>query len=244
MLRFGLALLLVANLGGGAHAASGKVDVGGADVDEAEGGVAKKASAGKARSASTGRRSARKKVAGNVVPDSKLRQTPAPRPSGNLRLYALAADEDLKVNIYNEDGSYDVNALQAVSRLLRCKRTDAIKDIEPRLVTILSHVYDHFGGRRLEIVSGFRNQRRTTSFHFQGAASDIRIAGVTPKKVRAFVESLDEGGMGIGLYPRSGFVHVDVRPLPSYRWIDYSRSNPDSSDKRPPRGWKRKKLQS
>ncbi len=28
--------------------------------------------------------------------------------------------------------------------------------------------------------------------------------------------------MGIGIYPRSQFVHIDVRPPPSYRWIDYS----------------------
>jgi hypothetical protein len=50
--------------------------------------------------------------------------------------------------------------------------------------------------------------------------------------------------MGVGLYPRSEFVHVDVRPLPSYRWIDYAKSDPDNPDKRPPRGWKRKKLNS
>ncbi len=185
-----------------------------------------------------------KKVAGNVVPDSQLRSTPAPRPSGALNLYAVSSDEALKVNIYNEDGSYDIDAVQAASRILRCKRTDTVKDIEPRLLAILSQVYDHFGHKRIEIVSGYRNQRRTTSYHFQGAASDIRIAGVAPKKLRAFVETLDEGGMGIGLYPRSGFVHIDVRPPPSYRWIDYSRSDSNAAEKRPPRGWKRKKLQS
>ena len=52
------------------------------------------------------------------------------------------------------------------------------------------------------------------------------------------------GGLGIGLYPRSGFVHIDVRPPPSYRWIDYSPPNSNASEKRPPRGWKRTKLQS
>ena len=29
-------------------------------------------------------------------------------------------------------------------------------------------------------------------------------------------------GMGIGIYPRGGFVHIDVRSPPSYRWTDYS----------------------
>ena len=184
------------------------------------------------------------KVVGHVVPEDQLRATPPPRPSGNLHLFALASKEETKVNIYNPDGSYNVEALQAVSHILRCKRTDTERDIEPRLMTILSHVYDHFGGKRIEIVSGYRNQRRTTSFHYQGSASDIRIPGVKPQKVRAFVETLDAGGMGVGLYPRTQFVHVDVRPPPSYRWIDWSRSDPDNPGKRPPRGFKRKKLQS
>ena len=50
--------------------------------------------------------------------------------------------------------------------------------------------------------------------------------------------------MGIGIYPRSQFVHIDVRSPPSYRWIDYSPPNSNAAEKRPPRGWKRKKLES
>lgn len=184
------------------------------------------------------------RLLGAVVPEERLRTTPPPRPSGNLHLYFLATRESLKVNIYNEDGSYSVEALQAVSHILRCKRTQAEKEVEPRLLTLLSTIYDHFGEKRLEVVSGFRNQRRTTSYHFRGSAIDIRIEDVKPTKLRDFADSLDAGGMGVGLYPRTGFVHVDVRPLPSYRWIDYARSDPGNPDKRPPRGWKRKKLQS
>jgi uncharacterized protein YcbK (DUF882 family) len=184
------------------------------------------------------------RLMGAVVPEERLRTTPVPRPSGNLHLYFLATRESLKVNIYNEDGSYNIEALKGVSHLLRCKRTQAEKEIEPRLLTILSTIYDHYGEKRLEVVSGFRNQRKTTSYHFKGSAIDIRIDGVKPPKLRDYADSLDAGGMGVGLYPRTGFVHVDVRPLPSYRWIDYARSDPDNPDKRPPRGWKRKKFQS
>jgi uncharacterized protein YcbK (DUF882 family) len=184
------------------------------------------------------------KLIGALVPDELLRSKPLERPSGNLHLYVLATRESLKVNIFNDDGSYNVEALRAATHMLRCKRTDAEKDIEPRLLTVLSHVYDHFGGRRLEVVSGYRNQRKMTSYHFKASASDIRVAGIKPPKVRDFVETLDVGGMGIGLYPRADFVHVDVRPPPSYRWIDWARSDPDNPDKRPPRGWKRKKLTS
>jgi len=184
------------------------------------------------------------KFAGVVVPESALRKEPLGRPSGDLELRMNGLDESVKVNIYNQDGSYNVEALRSLDHLMRCRRTDDEKPIEPRLFTILSHVYDHFGGKTIDVVSGYRNQRKTTSNHYKGTATDIRIEGVAPKKIRSFAESIDTGGMGIGLYPRGQFVHIDVRPLPSYRWIDMSAPNPNAAEKRPPRDWKRKKLQS
>jgi uncharacterized protein YcbK (DUF882 family) len=184
-----------------------------------------------------------KKVKGFAVREADLRQTPLPMPSGHIELQTLFSHEDIAVDIFNDDGSYDSDALEELNHALRCKRTDAEKPIDPRLYVLLSHVYDHFQ-KPLQVVSGYRNQRRETSFHFKGSASDIRIQGVNPKKIRDFAATLDTGGMGIGWYPRAQFVHIDVRPLPSYRWIDGARPNPNSPDKRPPKGWKRKKLQS
>lgn len=221
-----------------------------ADDGDGEGATAEvKAPEAKAkpRAKASRRRRARRgpKPVGWAVPESKLRLEPPARPSGNLHFVNLASHESVKINIYNEDGSYNVDALRAVSHLLRCKRTDSERDMEPRLFTVLSHVYDQYG-KPIEIVSGYRNQRKQTSYHFKGSAADIRVPGVEPKKLRNFVDSLDAGGMGVGLYPRSRFVHVDIRPMPSYRWIDYSKADPDNPDKRPPRGWnkKRRKLQS
>jgi uncharacterized protein YcbK (DUF882 family) len=186
----------------------------------------------------------RGRFTGRVVPETALRQEPLPAPSGNLELRMLGTDEGVKVNIYNPDGSYNLESLRALDRVLRCRRTDDVKPIEPRLFTILSHVYDHFGGKALDVVSGYRNQRKKTSNHYKGTATDVRIAGVTPKKIELFAESIDTGGLGIGIYPKGQFVHLDVRPLPSYRWVDMSPPNPNASEKRPPRDWKRKKLQS
>ena len=183
------------------------------------------------------------KVVGFAVRDADLRAEPPPPPSGHIEMHVLASNEDLSVDIFNDDGSYDSDALKDLDHALRCKRTETEKSIDPRLFVLLSHVYDHFQ-KPLELVSGYRNQRRETSFHFRGSASDIRIEGVAPKKIREFAATLDAGGMGIGLYPRAHFVHIDVRPMPSYRWIDNARPNTNSPDKRPPRGWKRKKLQS
>jgi uncharacterized protein YcbK (DUF882 family) len=172
-----------------------------------------------------------------------LAEKPAP-PSGNLHIISANYKEEAKVNIYNDDGSFSVQALAEIGHVFKCRRSGLEHDIDTRLVTILSHVYDHFGGKRIELLSGYRFQRRTTSNHFHGAAADIRIPGIDPRRIRSYVESLDAGGMGVGFYPNVGFVHVDVREPPSYRWIDYSRSNPDAPDRRLPRGFKRRNPES
>ena len=185
------------------------------------------------------------KFAGRVVPESALRSDPLPRPSGNLAIVSLANPTDhAKVNIYNKDGSYSVEALEDLNGVLRCRRTDDEKPIDIQLLTWMSTIYDHFGSKPLQIVSGYRNQRKQTSNHFKGRAMDIRIEGVSAKQIRAFAETLDRGGMGIGYYPVSQFVHIDVRSPPSYRWVDKSPPNSNASEKRPPRGWKRRKLES
>jgi uncharacterized protein YcbK (DUF882 family) len=183
-------------------------------------------------------------VSGHVVPEDQLRQDALPHPSGNLHLIFPGVKDEVEVNIYNTDGSYNLDALEQASHVLRCRRTDTEKPIDPQLLMLLSHVYDHFGSKPIEIVSGYRNQRKQTSNHFKGTASDIRINGVPSKKILEFAATLDGGGMGLGIYPRSQFVHIDVRPPPSYRWIDYSPPNSNASEKRPPKGWRRHKLQS
>jgi uncharacterized protein YcbK (DUF882 family) len=163
-----------------------------------------------------------------------------PPPTGNLRLAHMHRRESVKVNIYNADGSYNTRALQAVSHFLRCPRTNVKKKVEPRLLTILSQVYDRFGNRPIVVTSGYRYQRNTGSYHYKGTATDIFVPGVAPAVLRAFVETLDKGDMGIGYYPRRGFVHVDIRPR-SARWMDLSRVADTDTGRLPPRDWKKKK---
>ena len=159
--------------------------------------------------------------AGRLATSDELRNEPAQKPSGKIVLRAVNFGERVEVQLYDEDGSYNADALDELNHLFRCRRTGTEKAIEPKLFEMLSRIYDKFE-KPLELVSGFRNQERVTSFHFHGSASDIRIPGVPERELHRFVSSLDTGGMGIGLYPRAGFVHVDIRPEASYRWTDYS----------------------
>jgi uncharacterized protein YcbK (DUF882 family) len=172
---------------------------------------------------------------GYAPPTATLRQTPVPRPGGELRLFSLNTREGLELSfIYDEAGRVEPEAIAAVSRLMRDHRNHRVKSIDPRLVEVLATVYENFGKKTLVLVSGFRTPRGTLNFHSRGAAADIKIEGVPARKLRDYVRSIDTGGMGIGIYS-SGFVHIDVRPPPSYYWTDGG-----GVTKQPKRGVRRK----
>lgn len=92
--------------------------------------------------------------------------------------------------------------------------------IDTELVTVLQKIRTHFG-KPVTITSAYRtpphNSREggtTYSQHLYGKAADIKISGVTPKKVADYAETLLESG-GIGIY--NTFTHIDVRSVKS-RW--------------------------
>src|SRR5438477_54012 len=60
--------------------------------------------------------------------------------------------------------------------------------------------------------------------NFHASAMDIRIPGVNVYELYKYAESLDAGGIGLGIYPTGGFIHFDYRAPgePSYRWTDWS----------------------
>jgi uncharacterized protein YcbK (DUF882 family) len=169
---------------------------------------------------------------GHSAPKSKLRTEPLERPSGDVWLRSQNLNDEVRINIYKEDGTYDDAALARLDELFRCRQTGEVRAVRAELYEQLSRIYDHFGGKRVDLVSGFRYAERSSSRHFHASAMDIRIAGVSIREMYAYAESLDQGNMGIGLYPTSGFIHVDYRAPgePSYRWTD--RSGPNSGQKK------------
>ena len=189
------------------------------------GGGAPKGSITKAgHSPKTGKKAkgkARRAFSGHGVFNGLRVGAPA-RPSGTVHLYSVNHRDEVKVNIFLEDGSYDEAAINQLNHFVRARSAGTSRAMEPRLYEILSHIYDQFGEKVLEFVSGFRDQPRATSYHYLGSAMDMRVRGVSVRELRDFVKTLDSGGMGLGLYPRVGFIHVDVRPEPSYYWVDRS----------------------
>jgi len=176
---------------------------------------------------------------GHNAAKSTLRTDDLVKPSGDVWLRAENLAEEIRINIYKEDGSINEASLAKLDELFRCRQTGEVRAVREELYEQLSRIYDHFGGKRVDLGSGFRFAERSSSRHFHASAMDIRIQGVSIRDMYAYAESLDGGNMGIGLYPNSGFIHVDFRAQgePSYRWTD--RSGAGSSAKA--RGKKAKK---
>jgi uncharacterized protein YcbK (DUF882 family) len=125
------------------------------------------------------------------------------------------------------NGQYDRQALADIDHILRDHRTDQIKAIDPGLLDLLATLVTDLGAREpIQIVSGYRspvtnaNLRQRgrgvakNSLHTVGKAADIKIPGISLSRLRRAALDLRAGG--VGYYPRSGFVHVDVGAVRSW----------------------------
>ena len=117
-------------------------------------------------------------------------------------------------------GNVQLRANFSVKEFAFIDRSDVVF-VAPQLVTILQKIRNHFG-KPVKINSAYRtptyNKKiggETYSQHTLGTAADIRITGVTPKKIAEYVETLMPKTGGIGIYPT--FCHIDVRESKS-RW--------------------------
>jgi hypothetical protein len=94
-----------------------------------------------------------------------------------------------------------------------------IRRLNPRLLTRLQRIANRWPGRPIEIVSGYRPRARRTSRHRHGNALDIRLPGVSKRQLSEFARSFEK--TGVGYYPNSVFIHIDVREKRAY-WVDRS----------------------
>lgn len=176
---------------------------------------------------------------GHNAPAAALRKDALGKPSGDVWLRAVNLHAEVRANIYKSDGTYDDETLAMLDELFRCTATGEVRAVNAKLYEHLSRIHDQFPGKPVELVSGFRFAERDSSRHFHASAMDVRVPGVTATELKRFAESLDQGkdgpggGMGIGIYPTSGFVHIDFRAPgePSFRWTDWS--GPSSKKKKP-----------
>lgn len=132
-------------------------------------------------------------------------------------------DATVEIPLVDAEGHVRMDGLRTLGDVMRRGEDDTARMPHPRLARLLAAVSDHFGGRQIHIVSGFREARGYTSDgsrHVQGRAADISVSGVSRRRLFEFCRSLRD--TGCGYYPRSVFVHVDAREH-SAQWVDWSR---------------------
>jgi uncharacterized protein YcbK (DUF882 family) len=142
-------------------------------------------------------------------------------PSRLVALYAVNHREMLVVDPIDEEGRVSPKALALFEELLRSARTDDTHAIDPMLVRLLHAVALAHDGV-LMITSGYREPghgTKPTSQHTMGKAADVRHPYLPAKSIVDFAREWGAGG--VGYYPKSGFVHLDVREVPYY-WVDTS----------------------
>jgi uncharacterized protein YcbK (DUF882 family) len=143
--------------------------------------------------------------------------------NGLVTLERPASQETLRVRLFDKAGKPDPKARARLARFLRDRENDDQKKPHTRLMRILAYVADHFNGRTIIVVSAYRSVNggnNGSSRHANGQAIDIRVEGVPNETLRDYCLTLQR--VGVGYYPRSSFVHVDVRDREVY-WVDWSR---------------------
>jgi uncharacterized protein YcbK (DUF882 family) len=137
-------------------------------------------------------------------------------------VHAMRFGEEFLIRTKDRHGKIPPPALKTFEKMMRSG--SVVHAVDPRLVALVGMVSKHFGGRKLEIVSGFRpftpTQYTPHSNHNFGRALDFRVVGVPNEVLRDFCKGLRN--VGVGYYPNSTFVHLDVREAPAF-WVDYSR---------------------
>lgn len=126
----------------------------------------------------------------------------------------------IKVYSKAKDGNEKLSTNFRVKEFACKDGTDPVF-IESELVAVLQKIRTHFG-RAVTITSAYRTPPHnkavggtTYSQHQYGTAADIKVSGVSPKKVAAYAEKLLPNKGGIGIYDT--FTHIDVR-VDCSRW--------------------------
>jgi uncharacterized protein YcbK (DUF882 family) len=154
----------------------------------------------------------------------------------SLHLHHLHTGETLDLT-YRIGNAYLPQALAKLNHFLRDHRTMEVTEYDPKEFDLLHSVMAKLGRPNgvIEIVCGYRtpesnNFLRTRSAvtgvaehsqHMEGHAIDIKVPGVRTLALRNAALAVDAGG--VGYYPVSQFVHVDVGPVREWQFGGASR---------------------
>lgn len=138
-----------------------------------------------------------------------------------LTLYNPHTSEWFK-EIFWAEGDYIPEQLEALNHFLRDPSNGQTTTIDSKLFDLMHTIQKTIGEKiPFEIISGYRSKEfndqlrkkgqgvAKNSKHIEGKAVDIRMAGISLTKLRDAAKAQKYGG--VGFYPKSNFIHVDIR---------------------------------
>jgi uncharacterized protein YcbK (DUF882 family) len=144
----------------------------------------------------------------------------AAAPERKLAFYNTHTGEQLKA-VYWADGAYQADSLAEIYHLLRDHRSGEVSPIDTKLLDLLHTLSSSLNtDAQFQVISGSCSPTTNAklaeqsggvakhSLHMEGLAIDIRVPGRDLADVRRAAIALSSGG--VGYYPTSNFVHVDV----------------------------------
>lgn len=138
--------------------------------------------------------------------------------------------------VYRIGDTYIPEALDQLSQFLHDTHNEEVNAYDPRTFDVLHTMLARIGKPNavIDVLSGYRSQETndelrasgTTnaaehSQHIDAKAVDLRVPGVPAPVLRDAALSLQAGG--VGYYPKSQFVHVDVGPVRKWTYSPHRR---------------------
>lgn len=179
-------------------------------------------------SAKASPRLAAKRVAPRAVRASVAWHTPAPnrqapvdaRGRPKLVVFSLNTQERVELTAMSDGGGFSAEDLERAAHALREPSSGNEHPIHPRILDVVYRLQRRFTAQEIRVISGYRTPRGgRASNHGKGRAIDLVVPGASDDDIATFAR--EQGFVGVGVYPVSGFVHVDVRDR-SFFWVDTS----------------------
>jgi uncharacterized protein YcbK (DUF882 family) len=173
------------------------------------------------------------------LPAHALKKAKKPPPPA-AELVALNTHEIFKLRP-GPNGHFGPKQLHGWNRFLRCHHTGRVHQMAARLAELLYKTSEHFEWKKILVVAGYRAPRvarekgNPKSPHKKGVACDFYVDGIENTQLRDFVRAAFDK-IGVGYYPNSGFVHLDVGRKWSAFWIDYSKPGERAKYSKNPEG--------
>jgi uncharacterized protein YcbK (DUF882 family) len=150
----------------------------------------------------------------------------------HLRLHNVHTLEDIDI-VYRIGDSYQPESVARLNYFLRDHYTNDVITYDPREFDLLHDILIRLGRPEatIDVVCGYRTQETNEmlrassrgvaehSQHILGHAIDIQIPGSSTVRIRNAALSLNEGG--VGYYPTSHFIHVDVGAIRTWTFAPH-----------------------